>query len=267
MTNREFNILNALYNASIGRAQGRADIYLNHSVQDKDTYAELIERGLITKDTGELSRKGQDALAPYKVDNAVILAAGAATRFIPLSLEQPKGLYEVKGEKLIDRQINQLLEAGITDITVVLGYKKEKFEYLKVKFGVKLIFNPSYNIKNNIESLLRAKAELKNTYICTCDSYFVENPFNQFEYLPFYAGFSTSEQENEMYAQIDSNGQIIQMEKSLNGGLMLLGHSYWTKDFSSAFVHLAETDRCEGKYDDKFWEWLVKDNLDKLPPF
>ena len=267
MTKREFNILNALYNASIGRTQGRADIYLNHSVQDKNKYNGLVEQQLIKKDTGELSCKGLDALAPYKVDNAVILAAGAATRFIPLSLEQPKGLYEVKGERLIDRQISQLIEAGIRDITVVLGYKKEMFEYLKDKFGVKLIFNPSYNIKNNIESLLRAKSEIKNTYICTCDSYFVENPFNQFEYQPFYAGFSTREQENEMYAQIDGDGRIIQMEKSLNGGLMLLGHSYWTKDFSAAFLQLAEADRFEGKYDDRFWEWLVKDNLDNLPSF
>ena len=66
-----------------------------------------------------------------KVRNAVILAAGAATRFVPLSLEQPKGLYEVNGRRLIDRQIEQLLEAGITDITLVLGYKKEMFYYLK----------------------------------------------------------------------------------------------------------------------------------------
>ena len=44
-----------------------------------------------------------------KVRHAVILAAGAATRFVPLSLEQPKGLFEVNGQRLIDRQIEQLL--------------------------------------------------------------------------------------------------------------------------------------------------------------
>ena len=48
-----------------------------------------------------------------KVRHAVILAAGAATRFVPLSLEQPKGLYEVNGKRLIDRQIEQLQEAGV----------------------------------------------------------------------------------------------------------------------------------------------------------
>ena len=124
MTKGEFNILNALYNASIGRAQGRADICLNHSVQDKKLYADLVECGLINKETGELTRKGLEALAPYRVDNAVILAAGAATRFIPLSLEQPKGLYEVKGERLIDRQIEHIRfrsKAQVGDKKVLLA--------------------------------------------------------------------------------------------------------------------------------------------------
>ena len=43
-----------------------------------------------------------------KVDNAIILAAGTASRFAPLSYEIPKGLIEVKGEVLIERQIKQL---------------------------------------------------------------------------------------------------------------------------------------------------------------
>ena len=48
---------------------------------------------------------------------------------------------------------------------------------------------------------------------------------------------------------------------------MLLGHSYWTKEFSSIFIELAEADRTLGIYDDKFWEWLIKDNLKNLPPY
>ena len=112
-----------------------------------------------------------------QVRNAVILAAGAATRFVPLSLERPKGLYEVNGEKLIERQIRQLREAGITDITLVLDYKKEMFAYLKDRYGVRLIDNPLFHVKNNIESLLCAKDFLGDTYVCSSDDYFVDNPF------------------------------------------------------------------------------------------
>ena len=72
-----------------------------------------------------ITEKGISALAPYKVDNAIIMAAGMSSRFVPLSFEKPKGLLVVKDEVLIERQIRQLLEAGIRQIILVLGYKKE----------------------------------------------------------------------------------------------------------------------------------------------
>ena len=55
--------------------------------------------------------------------NAVILAAGTASRFVPLSETMPKGLLEVRGEILLERQIRQLKEAGVEDIFVVVGYR------------------------------------------------------------------------------------------------------------------------------------------------
>ena len=108
MTREEFNILNNLYEASLGRARSTADLCLKRSLQDKAARKSLREKGYIEAHSGELTEKGLTALEPYRVDSAVILAAGSATRFIPLSLEQPKGLYEVRGEKLIERQIQQL---------------------------------------------------------------------------------------------------------------------------------------------------------------
>lgn len=268
MNKDEFYILNNMYNASIGRASSFSDVYLKKVQNDELLYQKLKDTGLIDRKSGELTQAGLDALKPYKVNNAVILAAGSATRFIPLSLEQPKGLYEVKGERLIDRQIEQLHEAGIHDITVVLGYKKEQFQYLEEKYNAKLIFNPKYNIRNNIESLYCGKEELKNTYICVCDSYYTDNPFNQYEYCPFYAGFATLEsKKEEIYACLDGNQRIIDMANDLNGGMILLGHSFWNNEFSKAVIRLMEADRTKGKYFDQFWEWMVRDSLPDLPPF
>ena len=265
MTREQFNILNNLYDASCGRAQCRADLFLSHTLREKKSYSALTETGLIDKDAGCLTPAGRSALEPYRVDNAVILAAGSATRFVPLSLELPKGLYEVRGERLIERQIQQLHEAGIRDVTLVLGYKKELFEYLAEKYGVRLVFNPAYNVKNNIESLLAAKQFLKNTYICVSDSYYTENPFHSFEYRPFYSGYSTVGREDEMYAHIDASGRILSIEPGEDGGLMLLGHAFWNEDFSRRFIELARADESVGLYDDKFWEWLVRDRLDQFP--
>ena len=55
-----------------------------------------------------LTRKGLAYLEPYRVDGAVILAAGFGSRFVPLTFETPKGLLEVFGERMIERQIRQL---------------------------------------------------------------------------------------------------------------------------------------------------------------
>ena len=72
------------------------------------------------------------------------MAAGFGSRFVPLTFEMPQGLLEVFGERMIERQIKQLHSVGITDITIVVGYLKEKFEYLIDKYGVRLLYNPEY---------------------------------------------------------------------------------------------------------------------------
>ncbi len=48
---------------------------------------------------------------------------------------------------MIERQIKQLHEAGIRNITIAVGYLKEKFEYLIDKYGVELLYNPSIPAK------------------------------------------------------------------------------------------------------------------------
>ena len=264
MRKDEFYVLNSLYNGSIGRVGCSADLEQVRALNNHDTYKALEKQGLIFD--SKLTEAGLKLLEPYKVNNAVILAAGASTRFIPLSLEQPKGLFEVKGERLIERQIQQLQSAGIKNITIVLGYKKEMFYYLQDKYGVKFIINDAFNIKNNIESLYLARKELKNTYICVSDSYFVENPFNQYEFQTFNAGVSVSENMYEMYVDTDADGRIVLMQEARDQGQILLGHAFWRKEFGDAFIALAEADREIGKYNNSFWEWMVKDNLQYMPP-
>ena len=266
MNKTEFYILNSLYIGSTGRCMCSYDIEMARALEDRETYKKLLRSGLISEQTGGITPEGLAALEPYRVNNAVILAAGASTRFIPLSLEQPKGLFEVKGERLIERQIQQLQAAGIRDITIVLGYKKEMFYYLREKYGVRFIINESFNLKNNIESLYLARQELSNTYVCVSDSYFVENPFNSFEYQCFNAGITLSQPSDEIYADTDEDNRIIRLEKGRSQGRVLLGHAFWTKAFSEAFLQLAEQDREVGTYASVFWELMVKDYLDVLPP-
>ena len=111
-------------------------LYKPYSVIDAE-FERLNEEGYAKG--GIITEKGVQYLERHKVDNAIILAAGVSSRFVPLCFERPKGLLPVNGEVLIERQIRQLHEKGITDITIVVGFMKDKFYYLQEKYGVNII--------------------------------------------------------------------------------------------------------------------------------
>lgn len=114
------------------------------------------------KEGNLLTEEELNILKPYKVDNAIIMAAGYSARCMPLSNVLPKGLFRVKGEILIEREIRQLQEAGVKEIIIVTGFMQEKFQYLRDKYGVILIHNDDYDKYNNIASLYKAQNYMKN---------------------------------------------------------------------------------------------------------
>ncbi|MFT9051406.1 NTP transferase domain-containing protein [Liquorilactobacillus nagelii] len=133
-----------------------------------------------------VTKQGYDYLSESKVHGAIILAAGFGMRMVPINTEIPKGLIEVRGERLIERLIKQLHAVNIFDITIVVGFMKEKYEYLIDKFHVKLVVNDEYAEKNNLYSLALVADELRNCYIVPCDLWFKENPFRKFELYSWY---------------------------------------------------------------------------------
>ena len=84
---------------------------------------------------------------------AIILAAGLGTRLRPMTENTPKALVQVNQKPLIEYQIEFLKEKGINDIIIIVGYLKEQFDYLKEKYGVRLVFNDKYADYNNFYSL------------------------------------------------------------------------------------------------------------------
>ena len=224
-------------------------------------------KGLGLVDEHGITQSGIDALKPYKVDNAIIMAAGMSTRFVPLSLETPKGLLNVKGEILIERQIEQLQEAGINDIVIVLGYKKEAFFYLESKYsGIKIIINPEYNIKNNTHTLYLAQQFIRNTYICSSDDYFIDNPFEEYVFQSYYAAQHVTERTSEWYMIPDRKGNIARVQKGGIEGDIMLGHVYWNHDFSSKMIEYINASHETGEYDQDLWEQIVADHVKALPP-
>lgn len=153
-----------------------------------------VSVGLINKSIKQLSTENiiydtsinNNILLKNKVNNAIILAAGYGLRMIPINQELPKGLVNVNGEILIERLIRQLHEKNIFNIKIVVGYMKEKFEYLIDKFGVELVVNRNYKYSNNSFSLNCVNKYINNSYIIPADLYFSNNIFGEFEFSSYY---------------------------------------------------------------------------------
>lgn len=200
----------------------------------------------------------------YKVDNAVIMAAGTASRFAPLSYERPKALIEVKGEVLIERQIRQLREAGIPEIIVVVGYKKEQFAYLRDKFGVELVENPDYLTRNNNASIYAVKDKLRNSYICSSDNYFSTNPFELEVDDSYYAAVYARGETKEWCMTQGEDGYISSVQISGSDSWFMLGHAFWNEKFSKHFLRILERVYDFPDTAGLLWESIYIAHLDEL---
>ena len=200
----------------------------------------------------------------FKVDNAIIMAAGYASRFAPLSYECPKALLRIKGEVLIERQIEQLRQAGIQEVVIVVGYKKEKFTYLAEKYGVILVENLEYSTRNNHSTIYAAKDYLKNTYICSSDNYFATNPFESEVDESYYAAVYGAGYTKEWCMDYDENDWITHVTIGGHDAWYMLGHAFWSEKFSKKFVSYLNSVYELPETKDKFWEEIYMDYIDEL---
>lgn len=201
-----------------------------------------------------------------KETNAIILAAGMGERCVPLTYETPKGLLKVFGLPAIERQIQQLKEVGVNDITVVTGYMHERFEYLVDKYGVSLVLNEEYNTKNNLASLWLVRDKLASTYLCVSDNYLSENIFSETETESWFSGpFYEGETEEWVVSEQKSDGAFAEISIGGKNAYAIQGPAYFSEEFSAAFVPLLEQYYSKNESADYYWEHILLWELDKLP--
>ena len=197
--------------------------------------------------------------------NAVILAAGLSSRFEPLNQIHHKGLTRVRGEILVERQIRQLRQAKVQDIALVTGHFAEQFAYLKKQFGIELIHNPDYAVRNNHSSIYAARSFLDCTYICSCDKYFPDNPFLPHQEQSYYAALYAQGPTKEWCLTTDRDGRITNVQIGGADSWYMLGHSYWNRDFSRRFLSILEQVYDEPDTRSALWETLYLRHIRELP--
>lgn len=217
---------------------------VNRSIRDLIVKEYLDEEIILTQ-------KAKTLFENRKPENAIILAAGLGMRMVPINYSVPKAFLEVGGEKLIERLIKQLHDVGVNDITIVVGFMKEYFEYLIDEYGVDLVVNENYVRKNNLHSLELVHNRLANTYIIPCDIWCESNPFSSTELYSWYMVSDHIDEESTV--RVNRKKELVKVGNHGYGSKMI-GISYLLeKDANVIKERISEL--CSDKINDEsFWE-------------
>lgn len=226
---KEFKILTTLEASDamltqreIASATGLSVGTVNKSV------SELTERGLV--EGGAISEQGMAELEPYRVRRAVLIAAGFGTRLVPITLNTPKPLIRVHGQRIIDSILDAVYAAGIEEVYVVRGYLAEQFDQLLYRYpDIAFVENALYNEANNISSALAAKDLLENAYVFESDL-LLSNPsiITKYQYDSNYLGVPVDMTDDWCFET--KRGVITKLSV---GGVHchhMFGISYWTAE-------------------------------------
>lgn len=162
-----------------------------------------VSLGMVNK----VLNSNKDLIINKTSRNAVILAAGVGQRLLPLNNIQHKAFIKIKDEYLIERLIKQLKQADINDISVVVGYRKQDFDFLIDLYGVNLIINKHYRDRGSFYSLYLARDKINNTFILPCDIYLKENVFKDYDYYSYYG--LKNIKNKQAYVDINKKKEII----------------------------------------------------------
>lgn len=250
MNIQEYDILNVLVKSGkktqreisnmSGCSVGKVNIVLKKLLTENYIDDKLT---VLEKTREEIQRK-----RPQK---AIILAAGYGMRMAPINVEEPKGLLEVHGEPLIERIICQLHDVGVTDIDIVVGFMKERYEYLIDEFGVNLVYNKAYSTKNNLHSLKCVVDKLGNSYIIPCDIWFEDNPFSENEWYSWY--MVTDKISESSSVKVNRKKEILLTRKGEFGNEMI-GLAYILEQDAKELKNMIVQYSCRKEYDQAFWE-------------
>lgn len=215
----------------------------------------LVQEGYLDEQM-HLTDSAKAMVKENRPKHAVILAAGYGMRMVPINHETPKGLLTVNGEPLIERLIKQLHEVDIYDITVVVGFMKEYYEYLIDEYQVELVVNPEYSTKNNLHSMKLVSDRLDHTYVMPCDIWCASNPFSTHE---FYSWYMVSDLVDDDSTVRVNRKMELTLVPAMNGGNAMIGIAYLQGEAADRVRDNILSLSSNGRNDNVFWEEALYD--------
>lgn len=219
----------------------------------------LVSKNLIRLSDNKImiTQSGINALEPYRVKRAVIMGAGFGSRMMPATEVCPKPMVKVNGKRIIETQLDALINVGIKDITIVRGYQREKYNELLIKYPfLKFIDNDDYDKTNNISSVMKALDKIKGPiYLNEADLY-ITNPdvITKYQYTSNILGSYSLETDDWSFRMKD--GHIVDYQQGNTYCYNYYGISYWTASdcdkLRRDWSELYSTE--EGKQ--LFWEFI-----------
>ena len=250
LTRKQFDILAALEEMNEKVTQRELAEMTGHGLGTINKVVNELEEIGCLKEC-EVTEKGLEMLEPYRVKRAVVIAAGFGSRMVPITLNTPKPLVRVHGERIIDSILDAIVAAGIEEIYLVRGYLAEQFDQLLYKYPmIKFVENPSYNEANNISSAVCVRNLLQNAYVFEADL-LLHNPklIKKYHYNSNFLGIPIErsddwcfETKNRIIQTQQVGGEAKSLNKSGNWGVYQeVGISYWdTEDGARLEEHLLQ---------------------------
>lgn len=198
--------------------------------------------------------------------NALLLAAGLGSRFKDITKHNHKALLPIGNVPNIERTIRYLHDAGISDITIVVGHMAELFDYLKDKYQVRLVYNEHYADYNNLYSMAKALPYFNDTIVIDADVVLLDQIFQPMNQSVYYTVQRKASPDFDWCPKVE-NGRVVAMDITDAYRPSMLGISYWNKH-DCALIRKEIEKRLEERenYLDpkKYWDNVPVDLLDQM---